>query len=100
MNSANLAPLETLNTLKPSATPTARLYNWNIIKTALDSYGIPLGIDEKSLIIAGDLQIITDLLKSIKSKEEGLKLTSSQVIRKASDTKTRKLLNKQKVILK
>ena len=61
--------LETLNSLKSSATPMGRLYNWNLIKTVLGSYGISLGDDEKNLIVAGDHQIIIDLLKTIKNEQ-------------------------------
>ncbi len=65
--------MEKLDSLKDSLTPTAKLYNWNTIKAALDTYGIRLGDDEKSLIIAGDQQIVADLLKTIKEVSDHLK---------------------------
>jgi len=59
---------EKLDSMKDSLTPTAKLFNWNLIKTALDMYEIKLSDEEKSLIVAGDTQIIADLIKQIKSK--------------------------------
>ena len=48
----------------------AKLYNWNTIKSALDLHGVGLGDEEKSLIVAGDQQMIVELLKNIKKAEE------------------------------
>jgi len=59
--------LPNLEGLKETYTPSARLYNWNAIEKALSICGIKLGNDEKSLIVAGDPQILLDLLTQIKS---------------------------------
>ena len=55
-------------------TPSAKLYNWNVVTRALDIYGVKLEDDIKSLIIAGDLQIIVEMLQQVHNAE--LKLSS------------------------
>lgn len=59
--------MEKLDSLKNSLTPAVRLFNWNMIKPALQLCGIKLGDDERSLIIAGDQQILVELLQNIQN---------------------------------
>jgi hypothetical protein len=54
-----------LDQLKETSTPPAKLSNWNIIIKELEKAGIEIDADYKRLIIAGDPDIITDLLKQI-----------------------------------
>jgi hypothetical protein len=51
--------------LKETSTPPAKLSNWNIIIKELEKAGIEIDADYKRLIISGDPDIITDLLKQI-----------------------------------
>lgn len=58
-----------MNTLKQAQTPAAKLYNWNILSQALELVGIVLDPDTKSLIIAGDTDMIIEVLKQIYNAE-------------------------------
>ena len=55
--------------MKDTPTPAAKLYNWGLISKALEVCGIKLGIDEKSLIVAGDQQMLSELLKQMKDAD-------------------------------
>lgn len=58
-----------IDKFKDSSTPACRLYNWNIIGDGLKKIGIPLDADIKSLIVAGDIQLVAELLKDIYEQE-------------------------------
>jgi hypothetical protein len=45
--------------------PTARLYNWNILTERLKKIGVELDSDIKSLVVGGDLEMISEVLKDI-----------------------------------
>ena len=64
-------PMPEVNTLKNATTPAARLYNWNVLTQALELFGIDVDADTKSLIIAGDRDMITEILKSMSAAENG-----------------------------
>ena len=51
--------------LKDINTPTARLYNWNLLTEKLKRIGIDLDSDIKSLIVGGDLEMISEIVKDI-----------------------------------
>lgn len=53
-------------------TPAARLYNWNLIAKTLESCGVRVEEDVRHLIVGGDLQVLSDLLKQIMQFERSL----------------------------
>ena len=60
-----------MNTLKQALTPAAKLYNWNVLSQALELVGITLDPDTKSLIIAGDREMIIEVLFQLFTAENG-----------------------------
>ena len=58
-------PMPELNTLKEIKSPAAKLYNWKVLSSALSSLGITVDPDSRSLIVAGDRQIVIEVLKQI-----------------------------------
>lgn len=54
-----------LDKLKDSNTTASRLYNWNLLTDAMKKMGISLDSDIKSLIVAGDTQMLAEVLKDI-----------------------------------
>jgi hypothetical protein len=77
-----------LDPLKDSSTPAAKLFNWNVVKNALDAYGYRLKDDEKSLIVAGDQQLIVDLLANIRETTKRLGLSRPRLIRQMTSEKS------------
>ena len=61
--------ISNLDKLKDSATPASRLYNWNLLADAMKKLGMSLDTDIKSLIVAGDFDMINELLKDIHDSE-------------------------------
>ena len=55
--------LEQLEKLKEVSSPAGKLYNWNIITKAMEKISIFVDRDVKSLIIAGDVDMINEVLK-------------------------------------
>ena len=51
--------------LKDQNTPTARLFNWNILTERLRRVGVDLDADIKLLIVGGDLEMIGEVLKDV-----------------------------------
>jgi len=51
--------------LKEVSSPAGKLYNWNILTKQLSNLEIEVDRDIKSLIIAGDLEMINEVLKQI-----------------------------------
>jgi hypothetical protein len=51
--------------LKDINSPTARLYNWNLLTERLKRIGIELDADIKSLIVGGDLEMVSEVLKDV-----------------------------------
>jgi hypothetical protein len=56
-----------------------RLYNWNIIKTALQQFQIVIGEDEMNLITAGDQQMILELIQSIREAGQNMGLNQQEL---------------------
>ena len=56
---------EDLDTLKEVNTPVAKLYNWNLLLPKLRRRGLDVDQDMKVLIVAGDLEIVVDLLEQL-----------------------------------
>lgn len=66
--SLSKVPLQTppnLKQLKDANTPGARVYNWNIIVEALAKMNYRIDTDIKGLIIAGDEDMVLEVLKEI-----------------------------------
>jgi hypothetical protein len=58
--------------LKDSMASAAKLYNWSMIIKTLNNIGIPVEEDVKNLIIGGNLQVLSELLKQIMNAETKL----------------------------
>lgn len=54
-NSANYTGILSLDKMKDSSTPAARVYNWNILSDAMKKMGMSLDSDIKGLVVSGDL---------------------------------------------
>ena len=57
--------LSNIDSLKNAITPASKLYNWNIICEALKKMNIAVDQDIKSLVVAGDLDLINELLREV-----------------------------------
>ena len=88
MNDSNPSTAPKLDPLKDSFTPAAKLFNWNVVKTALQSYGVRLSDDEKSLVVAGDQQIIVEVLKNIRETTKRFGLERRHSIRQLASEKS------------
>eukprot|EP00698_Gefionella_okellyi_P018549 TRINITY_DN5570_c0_g1_i1.p1 TRINITY_DN5570_c0_g1~~TRINITY_DN5570_c0_g1_i1.p1 ORF type:complete len:1254 (+),score=279.86 TRINITY_DN5570_c0_g1_i1:91-3852(+) len=53
--------------LKSLSTPVAKLYNWNLLISALAKLSVHVDPDMKSLIVAGDTDLLVELLCDIQS---------------------------------
>lgn len=60
--------------LKENNTPTARLFNWNLLTEKLKRVGVELDSDIKGLIVGGDLEMVSEVVKDIYDlqKQKGL----------------------------
>ena len=54
-----------LDTLKQNSAPVAKLYNWNLLLPKLRERGLDIDQDMKVLIVAGDAEIVIDLLEQL-----------------------------------
>jgi len=54
-----------LNALKDLNTPVAKLYNWNQLLPSLRERGVQVDADMKVLIVAGDTDIVLDVLQQL-----------------------------------
>ena len=54
-----------LDTLKENNAPVAKLYNWNLLLPKLRQRGLDVDQDMKVLIVAGDTDIVVDLLEQL-----------------------------------
>jgi len=50
--------------LKETVTPAGKLYNWNIVSDIYKNVDVKIENDVKSLIIAGDLDMTNELLRT------------------------------------
>ena len=55
-----------LDTLKENNAPVAKLYNWNLLLPKLRARGLDVDQDMKVLIVAGDTDIVVDLLDQLR----------------------------------
>ena len=68
INQEKKLPLVTppnMKQLKEMNNPAAKLYNWNIITDSLSKFGYNVEPDIKSLIIAGDVDMIAEILRDL-----------------------------------
>ena len=68
----NGADISKLAQLKEANTTSAKLFNWNIILKEVDKLGIAIDSDSRGLIIAGDVDMILDILKKVDKLEESV----------------------------
>eukprot|EP00742_Colponemidia_sp_Colp-10_P006574 GILJ01007045.1.p1 GENE.GILJ01007045.1~~GILJ01007045.1.p1 ORF type:complete len:1707 (-),score=396.78 GILJ01007045.1:173-5251(-) len=59
--------LPSLDTLKSVATPAAKLYNWNLVAPALRSLSVHIDQDTKALIVAGDGELVAEMIEQLYS---------------------------------
>ena len=64
--------LDKLAQIKSGNIPATKLFNWNIILKEAKKIDIETDSDSRGLIIAGDLDMITDILKKLYKKEESI----------------------------
>ena len=56
---------EKLPRLKETVTPAGKLYNWNTLADLYKTIDVKIDNDVKSLIIAGDLDMMNELLRQV-----------------------------------
>lgn len=64
--------LNKLSQIKAGNTPATKLFNWNLILKEAAKLGIEVDSDSKGLIIAGDLDMINELLIKVDKLEESV----------------------------
>ena len=76
-----------LSQLKETNTAPAKLFNWNLILKEVEKLGIQIDEDTRGLIIAGNLDMILDLLKRIPetSSEKVEKRTRKKKVKEGVD---------------
>ena len=62
---SGLDPSEVENALKDGRSPSIRLGNWNYIAKTIRSIGVEIDADTKALIVAGDSDVVLDILMQI-----------------------------------
>ena len=75
-------PMPEINSLKEVKSAAAKLYNWKILSTALEMLGIKIDADTRSLIIAGDRDMVVEILQQIREAE---KSTAQELDEKESE---------------
>ncbi|OMJ71022.1 hypothetical protein SteCoe_30868 [Stentor coeruleus] len=71
-----MTPMPELNSLKEVKTPAAKLYNWKVLIKSLELFGIQIDPDSRSLIIAGDRDIVVEVLKKMYEAEKKAQIGS------------------------
>ena len=61
-----------MDSLKNVNTPAGKLYNWTLIAKQLGKFQIIIDHDLKTLLMAGDLEMIYEVLKDIYIEFKGL----------------------------
>lgn len=54
-----------ISRLKNQHNPASRVFNWGIITNCLKQLGFRLDAEIKSLIVSGDIELISDMLKDL-----------------------------------
>ena len=91
-----MTPMPEINTLKNATTPAARLYNWNILTSVFSMFNISIDPDTKSLIIAGDREMLTEVLKQLYEAEYERSIKSSRSVRELKEMQDPDRLSKEK----
>jgi hypothetical protein len=92
-----ITPMPELNSLKQVKSPAAKLYNWKILSSVLQSMGIVVDPDSRSLIVAGDRQIVIEVLKQIfEAEQKALKESKSKKTASVKSSK-RSIKKKEKI---
>lgn len=71
-NLTNGADVSKFAQLKEANTTSAKLFNWNMILKEVDKLGISVDSDSRGLVIAGDVDMILDILKKVDRLEESI----------------------------
>lgn len=71
-----MTPMPELNSLKEVKSPAAKLYNWKVLTKALELLGIQIDPDSRSLIIAGDRDMVVEVLKKMYDAEKKAQIGS------------------------
>jgi len=80
--SATALDEDKLSQLKETNSAPAKLFNWNLIMKEIKKLGIQIDEDTLGLIIAGDLDMIIDLLKQICDTSDGNEKVEKRIGRK------------------
>ena len=64
--------------MKETVAPSGKLYNWNTVCHTYKTIGVNIEADIKSLIIAGDLEMLNEVLKKAYNAAGAYKLLSHQ----------------------
>ena len=62
---SSLSPLNNLQCLKSTTTASGKLYNWSILCDIFKKLNIPIDSQIKSLIVAGDIHLLNEILKEL-----------------------------------
>ena len=73
-NALLLPELETLEDTKG----TARVYNWGVVLQALESLSVHLDAEVRELILAGDREIVVEVLEALQARETELRVAASE----------------------
>lgn len=81
-----ITPMPEINSLKDLKSPAAKLYNWKILVSALALINVTLDPDTRALIVAGDRDMVFDLLYELYETEQkiGQKLVKKPKTKKVS----------------
>ena len=63
------SPIYSLSNLKNIKTPANLLHNWKIVTKALELFNVQVDQDLQTLIIAGDMKAVLEVLKLVKESE-------------------------------
>ena len=91
-----LTPLSDINSLKDISSAAGKLYNWNLLIKSLDLLQIIIDSDMKALIIAGDRQVISEILLALYAIDTNCSENLPTLIKKR---KKNKLLEEGTILL-
>jgi hypothetical protein len=80
--------LPTYESFRPGNAQTARFFNWSLLTDPLKKLELTFDNDVKSLIIAGDHEIVFDMLKQLKAVHAKAEVVALQKLKMESSTYT------------